>query len=112
VPNFYRHDVDFIDIYQTSTDDIAVPERYNSFSNYPNPFNSGTTIRYSLKNDSPVTIQVFDLMGRKIETLLNNVQNAGEHSVTWNADGYSSGTYFYSIKAGEFSEARKMTLVK
>jgi hypothetical protein len=112
VPNFYRHDIDFVEIYPSSTDDIAVPDRYNSLTNYPNPFNAGTTIKYSLENDASVTIQVFDLMGRRIETLINTVQNPGEHSVTWDADGYSSGTYFYSIKAGEFSETRKMTLVK
>ena len=112
VPNFYRNDVDFVDINQSSTDDITVPDRYNSLSNYPNPFNAGTTIKYSLENDGPVTIQVFDLMGRRIETLVNTMQIAGQHSITWNADGNSSGTYFYSIKAGEFSGTRKMTLVK
>jgi hypothetical protein len=51
-------------------------------------------------------------MGRKIETLVSTLQNAGEHSVTWDANGYSSGTYFYSIKGSEFSETRKMTLLK
>ena len=112
VPNFYRNDVDFVEIYPTSADDVAIPDRYNSLSNYPNPFNAGTTIKYSLENDGPVTIQVFDLMGRRIETLVNTMQIAGQHSITWNADGNSSGTYFYSIKAGEFSGTRKMTLVK
>ena len=68
--------------------------------------------KYSLENDGTVTIQVFDLMGRRIETLVNTMQIAGQHSITWNADGNSSGTYFYSIKAGEFSGTRKMTLVK
>jgi hypothetical protein len=112
VPNFYRNDVDFVEIYPSSADDMAVPDRYNSLSNYPNPFNAGTTIKYSIENEGPVSVQVFDLMGRKIETLVSTLQNAGEHSVTWDANGYSSGTYFYSIKGSEFSETRKMTLLK
>jgi len=112
VPNFYRNDVDFVEIYPSSTDDMVVPDNYYTLSNYPNPFNAGTTVKYSLENNGPVSIQVYDLMGRRIETLVNTVQNAGQHSVNWKADNYSSGTYFYSIKAGEQSEARKMTLVK
>lgn len=112
VPNFYRQDVDFVEIYPSSTDDISVPARYNTLSNYPNPFNAGTTIKYTLENAGPVLIQVFDLMGRRLKTLVNTLQNAGEHSVTWDAGDYSTGIYFYSIKAGEYTETRKMTLVK
>ncbi|UCC78989.1 MAG: T9SS type A sorting domain-containing protein [Candidatus Zixiibacteriota bacterium] len=112
VPNFYRHDVDFVDLNQSSADDITIPQNYYSLSNYPNPFNAGTTIKYSLESEGPVSIQVFDLMGRRIETLVNTMQNAGGHCIIWNADRYSSGTYFYRIKAGEYSETRKMMLVK
>jgi len=92
--------------------DTGLPEKFILSQNYPNPFNASTKIEYALSKGSEVEISIYDIAGRKLETLVNTVQSPGEHSVTWNADGYSSGTYFYSIKAGEQSETRKMTLVK
>jgi len=106
----FRIDVDpSIDIRLIDND---IPHSHSLSKNYPNPFNSRTTIEYTLPDAGPVTIDIYNLLGSKLETLVNTVQDAGEHSVTLNADGYSSGTYFYSIKAGEYSETRKMTLVK
>jgi sugar lactone lactonase YvrE len=112
IPIFNENRIDFVDIYQTSTDEINIPDRLCAITNYPNPFNAATTIRYSLEKESQVSIQIFDLMGRKIETLVNSVQNAGEHGITWDANDYSTGIYLYTIKTAEFSEAGKMTLVK
>ena len=112
IPIFYENRVDFVDIYQTSTDEMLVPDQAALLFNYPNPFNAATTIRYSLQSECPVSIQVFDLMGRKIENLVNCIQSAGNHSVVWNADRYASGTYIYRIKLDGFSETRKMSLVK
>lgn len=106
----FRIDVDLaIDI---EPFDDNIPRNYSLSQNYPNPFNSRTVIEYSLQNAGPVIIDIYDLMGRRLETLVNTVQSTGEHSATWDADGYPSGTYFYSIKAGELSETRKMTLLK
>jgi hypothetical protein len=106
----FRIDVDpGIDI---EPSDNNIPQIYAFSQNYPNPFNSRTVIEYSLPDTGPVTIGIYDLLGRRIETLLNTVQNAGQHSVTWDADEYPSGTYFYIIEAGESLETRKMTLVK
>jgi pimeloyl-ACP methyl ester carboxylesterase len=93
-------------------DDIIPPREYILSQNYPNPFNAGTTIKYFLEKEGTVTIRVYDIMGRRIKTLVNAIQNTGEHSVSWDAENYSSGTYFYRIIAGEYSETRKMTLVK
>ena len=97
----------------TSVDDAEpVPTNCSVGQNYPNPFNASTTIRYSLADESQVTISVYDLLGRRIETLYQGRQEAGDHQVIWNADRYPSGTYFYKVQAGEFSEARKMVLLK
>jgi len=93
-------------------EDISQPGKFVLSRNYPNPFNASTKIEYTLSRESQIEIAIYDIAGRRIEILLNTVQSAGSHSVTWDASDYSSGIYFYSIKAGERSESRKMTLVK
>ncbi len=80
--------------------------------NYPNPFNPSTTIRYEIPKSTFVILSIFDLLGREITTLINQVQNAGYHEITFNAKKLSSGIYIYQIKAGEFSQIRKMLLMK
>ena len=80
--------------------------------NYPNPFNPSTTIRYEIPKSTFVILSIFDLLGREITTLVNQVQNAGYHEITFNAKKLSSGIYIYQIKAGEFSQIRKMLLIK
>jgi len=80
--------------------------------NYPNPFNPSTTIEYALPEMAFVEIAVFDVLGRKVATLLNEEKPAGNYEIRWDADGAASGTYFCRIKAGSLSETRQMTLVK
>ncbi|MBS1493666.1 MAG: T9SS type A sorting domain-containing protein [Bacteroidetes bacterium] len=87
----------------------------SSFSlqqNYPNPFNPATTIKYSIKQNEFVTLNVFDLAGRIVSTLINDYKTAGEYSINFNAANLPSGIYFYTLKAGDFSETRKMILMK
>lgn len=92
-------------------------ENYLS-NNYPNPFNPVTTIRYGLKEESLVKISVFNSLGEKIQTLIEQKQEAGYYEINWNASGRSSGIYFYLIEVrnnnGEinFSEIRKLVLLK
>lgn len=93
-------------------DDHLVPVEFHLGQNYPNPFNASTIIQYTLPKTSDVTIDTYDLLGRKVETLVNKHQPAGYHQVIWNADDVSSGIYFYRITAGEFSQSRKMILLK
>lgn len=93
-------------------DDATVPNAFNLAQNYPNPFNARTTIEYNLPLDTDVTIEIFDILGRKIETLLKGNQSSGAHSVVWNADNVATGLYFYRIQAGDFSEIKQMTLLK
>ena len=78
----------------------------------PNPFNPMTTIKFSLPAEAAVTINVYDTAGRRVKTLLEGVQSAGTHEVTFKADRLGSGVYFYEMRAGNFREIRKMTLVK
>ncbi|MCS6989206.1 MAG: T9SS type A sorting domain-containing protein [Chloroherpetonaceae bacterium] len=88
------------------------PKSFMLAQNYPNPFNPSTTIEYRLPSASDVTLEVFDALGRKVRTLVNERQGAGTHQVHFNAAGLASGTYFYKLRAGDNVETRKMLLVK
>jgi hypothetical protein len=90
---------------------------YQLMQNYPNPFNPTTNIRYSLAQAGPVTVKVFDVLGREVATLVNGeVQSAGNHVVNFGTSnvtrGLSSGTYFYEIRSGAFRDIKKMMLIK
>jgi ribosomal protein L21E len=80
--------------------------------NFPNPFNPSTSIRYELPAASDVTIRVFDILGREVETIVNEVKQAGYHEVVWSAGLFPSGAYFYRLQAGSFVSAHKMILLK
>ena len=93
------------------------PEQATLHQNYPNPFNPTTKIRYDLPDDQLVGITIYDVMGRKIRTLMNVNQNAGYHSIHWDArndmgEGVAAGMYIYTIQAGEFRATKKMVLLK
>ncbi|MCP4580136.1 MAG: T9SS type A sorting domain-containing protein [candidate division Zixibacteria bacterium] len=90
----------------------SLPEDFMLLNNYPNPFNAATTISYILPEPTDVTIEIYDMLGGLIEALHSGSQSAGEHSLNWNANSYSSGIYFYKITAGEFEQTEKMTLLK
>ncbi|MDX2128750.1 MAG: T9SS type A sorting domain-containing protein [Chloroherpetonaceae bacterium] len=80
--------------------------------NYPNPFNPSTTINYRLAKAGLVSLKVYDVLGRQVASLVNGRQGVGTYSVQFNASNLSSGVYFYRLQVGEFSESRKMNLVK
>ena len=80
--------------------------------NYPNPFNPSTTINYNLPVDSKVSIKVYDLVGKVVAELVNGIQSAGNHSINFNAKNLTSGIYFYRINAGNYSDVKKMILIK
>jgi hypothetical protein len=92
--------------------DAGLPKVFALEQNYPNPFNPSTTIRYQLPVASEVKLEVYDVLGKKIATLVNERQSAGSYQVVWNASGLSSGTYFYRLQAGTFTQTKKMILVK
>lgn len=90
----------------------TLPASFRLEQNYPNPFNPSTTIRFQLPAENHVELRVFDLLGQEVATLVDEQRSAGEHSVTWNADGQSSGMYFYTIAAGDFFQSRKLIFSK
>jgi hypothetical protein len=83
-----------------------------SLSNYPNPFNPATKISFYLPNSGDVTLKIYDLLGREVETLINDHLTAGNYSIEWNAQNYSSGIYLYKLHSANYTETRKMLLVK
>jgi hypothetical protein len=94
-----------------------LPGRFYLSANYPNPFNQGTIIKFGLPVAGHVELSIYNIVGRKVATLLDHDCQAGNHVVTWNgenADGrlVSSGIYFYRVKAKEFTKIRKMVLLK
>ena len=98
-----------------SVDDEAnpeIPNTFNLYQNYPNPFNPSTLISYQLPASMYVTLKIFDILGREIKTLVNEQQNAGKHSVQFNASNLSSGVYFYRIEAGQNTDIKKLLLIK
>lgn len=93
-------------------DEDNLPVEFSLAQNYPNPFNASTTIKFSLPEASEVTIHIYDILGRSIETLNSGMQSAGTHSIVWNADNQPSGVYFYRIQAGNFSDQKSCLLLK
>lgn len=93
------------------------PATFVLAQNYPNPFNPSTTIRYSVPKTSPVVLTIYDILGHEIRTLVNTVKTAGTYSIVWNGDDnrgvpVSSGLYFYRIRAGQYSDMKRMALIK
>ena len=97
---------------EDNSNENTEPYSYSLTQNYPNPFNPSTTIQYTIADAQRVELNVYDLLGRQVQTLVNDVQNPGSYNVMFNAQNLSSGIYFYKLTAGSFSEVKKMTLVK
>lgn len=85
---------------------------YQLQQNFPNPFNPTTIIRYSIPNVELVQIKVYDVLGKEIKTLVNEFKKVGSYEVEFDGSNLSSGVYFYRIKAGDYSETRKLLLEK
>ena len=89
-----------------------LPSDYLLSQNYPNPFNPTTSLQYTIGSLQFVTLKVYDVLGREVATLVNEEKPAGEYEVEFNAANLPSGIYFYQLKAGQFSETKKMILLK
>jgi Secretion system C-terminal sorting domain len=90
----------------------TIPEAFKLEQNYPNPFNPSTTISFGLPKETHVLLEVYDILGRKVATLVDEQRVAGSYTVTFDASHFGSGVYFYRIKAGGQSLAKRMLLVK
>ncbi len=89
-----------------------IPNLFSLEQNYPNPFNPSTEIKYSVATAGQVTIKVYDLIGREVATLVNEVKQPGTYTAQWNANSFASGVYFYKMNAGNFTDIKKMILMK
>lgn len=89
-----------------------IPSDFSLAPNYPNPFNPATTISYSIPNAMLVKISIYNIIGQKVARLDEGMQQAGKHSIKWDAEGYPSGIYFARLESGEHSQSIKMVLLK
>lgn len=92
--------------------ELAVPTSFSLCQNYPNPFNPSTVISYHVASVGKVSLKVFDLLGREVATLINEVKSAGTYTATFNAANMPSGVYFYRLQAGSFTETKRLVLLK
>jgi hypothetical protein len=89
-----------------------LPSDFTLHQNYPNPFNVGTSIKFVLQYDAVVQLEIFDIIGARVETLIDGPLKAGRHYCGWNADGLASGIYFYQLRVGDEGQIKRMVLLK
>jgi hypothetical protein len=91
---------------------IDIPREFSLAQNFPNPFNPTTTIKYTVPQNGPVTIKLYDITGREVSTLVNEVQSVGSYDLKFDASGLASGVYFYRMVAKDFVSVKKMSILK
>ena len=90
----------------------GIPDNFVLEHNYPNPFNPTTTIQFSITHSASTELTIYDLLGREVATLVNEMMTPGTYKVKWDANAVASGIYFYRLRSGEFSETKRMLLLK
>jgi hypothetical protein len=90
----------------------GIPNEYRLLQNYPNPFNPITKISFDLPKQGLVTLKVYDILGREVRTLVNEVKNAGTYIVEFDGSELSSGVYFYRLDVAGFTDVKRMILIK
>jgi hypothetical protein len=100
------------DWYINDVAEPVTPTQFTLLQNYPNPFNAQTTISYTLSQAGPVTLSIYNIMGQKVATLFDGMQQAGEHKVIWDAKDVTSGVYFGRLEAGRESRISKIVLLR
>jgi hypothetical protein len=107
--------IDFDGTYEFSDEisvEVSLPLEFNLAQNYPNPFNPSTVISFSITQSTNVNLSVFNLLGEKVVTLINEMKDAGSHELEFNAANLTSGIYLYRLEAGNFVSVKKMMLMK
>ena len=111
---------DYSDVVQTltlSNEDLSIPNRFYLHQNYPNPFNPSTVINYDMQNDGQTLIEIMDVRGNHVSTLINDYVQIGSRSITWDAtndygERVPAGIYFYTLKTNNYIQTQKMVLLK
>ena len=114
IPNYYSNRVDFIPITPADVDEISsqIPQTVALSQNYPNPFNPSTTINFHIPERSFTSLYIFNQLGEKISTLIEEELESGKYEVNFDASNLPSGVYFYRISSGNFIDAKKMLFIK
>ncbi len=108
-----RKDDDFIGFVSDISNQTEMPNNYKLTQNYPNPFNPSTKINYSLPVEANVTLKIFNILGQEVMTLIDNeLMSAGNHEISFKANGLPTGIYIYSLRANDFVQTKKMLLLK
>src|SRR5205085_1713092 len=89
-----------------------IPDKFSLSQNYPNPFNPSTHIKFSIARSGLVSLKIYDIQGKEVAGLLNEELKAGTFEIEWNASNYSSGVYLYKLVSADYSETKKMLMVK
>jgi lysophospholipase L1-like esterase len=105
-------DTDGAFAYSGEVEITLLPEKFELVQNYPNPFNPSTTISFAIPEDANVILKVYDILGQEVKTLIDEPKEAGIHKVEFDASGLVNGFYIYSINAGDFTQVKKMLLIK
>ena len=95
-----------------SIQEDIVPQEFELFQNFPNPFNPSTKIKFSLSETNNVVLKIYDINGKEIVELINSIKNPGSHEINFNAKGMVSGIYFYQLSIGERSITKKMSYLR
>jgi flagellar hook assembly protein FlgD len=107
-----RKDDDFVGYTTAVREENSNPVSFSLEQNYPNPFNPSTRIVYSIPKASNVTLNIYNVLGQQVKTLIHETQSQGTYTVTFNATSLPSGIYFYRIDAGDYNQVKKMILLK
>ena len=111
-PAYYAYRDYLAGLVNTDVEEESVPAEFQLYQNYPNPFNPETNISYRLATSGKVTLEIFDLLGQKIQTLVDEEQAAGVHEISFTANNLSSGIYMYHLRSNGFVQSKKMILLR
>ena len=110
--NSYPYASNQVYVINSVSNAINNPDKFALGSSYPNPFNTVTTINFALPIAADITLDIYNIQGRIVESLISGTMDAGYHSVIWDASKNSSGVYFIRMQSGEFKSMQKLMLVK
>ncbi|MBA4313467.1 MAG: hypothetical protein C0417_12660 [Chlorobiaceae bacterium] len=91
---------------------ITAPEKYELFQNYPNPFNPSTTLSFVISQLSFISLKIYNVLGQEVATLIEGEKAPGYYEIEWNADNMPTGVYVYKIMAGNFTDVKRMILIR
>jgi hypothetical protein len=110
--NIAMYNFDSVNTVLNGIHNNIAPVKFSLYQNYPNPFNPETNIKFELDKESFISMKIYDIIGREVETLVNQNYTRGTHIINWNASRFASGVYFYRMEAGDNVSVKKMVLIK